>query len=292
MDSAALKALGEEIKAKEEKKRGDAGWKRMQAVRQKLPAWKQAADIVSAVRASSVTVISGETGCGKTTQVPQFILDDLIERSQGGATNIVCTQPRRLSAVGVAERVARERGETIGQSVGYQIRLESKKSKDTRMLFCTTGILLRRMGEDTELAGVSHVIVDEVHERSVDGDFLLILLARLVRRRPDIRVVLMSATLDASKFAEYFQRDGGKGAPALHIPGFTHPVKDVYLEECFKMTGQLIGRGSPFALGREAFLQRKKLHQLFEHPFCSFWFRLELLLLQMVLYLMKQREIP
>jgi HrpA-like RNA helicase len=95
--------------------------------------------------------------------VPQFILDDLIRSGAGASANIICTQPRRLSAVGVSERVARERGESIGQSVGYQIRLESKKSGDTRMLFCTTGILLRRMGEDTELEGVSHVIVDEVH---------------------------------------------------------------------------------------------------------------------------------
>ena len=180
--AADVKARGEEMKRREERKKEDAAWQRMQVTRAKLPAWKQAEEVVKAVRANSVTVISGETGCGKTTQVPQFILDDLIRSGAGGAANIVCTQPRRLSAVGVAERVARERGEGIGQSVGYQIRLESKKSADTCMLFCTTGILLRRLSEDTELGGVSHVIVDEVHERSVDGDFLLILLARLVRR--------------------------------------------------------------------------------------------------------------
>jgi hypothetical protein len=133
----------------------------MLAGRKRLPAWGKREEVVAAVSGTAVVVISGETGCGKTTQVPQFILDDLIARGRGGDANIVCTQPRRISAVGVAERVARERAEKIGGMVGYSIRLENKRSEHTRLLFCTTGILLRRMASDPTLAAVSHVIVDE-----------------------------------------------------------------------------------------------------------------------------------
>ena len=127
-------------------------------------------------------VVSGETGCGKTTQVPQFLLDDMIESERGASCSIICTQPRRISAVSVAERVADERGEKIGQSVGYQIRLESKKSASTRLLFCTTGILLRRLQGDPELRGVSHVVVDEAHERDLNIDLTLMVLRDVVRR--------------------------------------------------------------------------------------------------------------
>ena len=138
------------------------------------------------------------------TQVPQFILDDAIERGRGAVTSIICTQPRRISAIGVATRVAAERCEPLGQTVGYQIRLESKRSSATRLLFCTTGVLLRRLHGDKGLQGVSHVIVDEVHERSLQSDFLLIILRDLVRRQPHVRVVLMSATVNATLFANYF----------------------------------------------------------------------------------------
>ena len=117
------------------------------------------------------------TGCGKSTQVPQYILDDwMVNASENRHCNIVCTQPRRISAMGVAERVAAERNEKVGNVVGYQIRLESKTSAMTRLLFCTTGILLRRLESDTELGLVTHVIVDEVHERSEESDFLLMIL--------------------------------------------------------------------------------------------------------------------
>lgn len=92
-----------------------------------------------------VVVVSGETGCGKTTQLPQFLLEQEVEAGRGSKCNIICTQPRRISAMSVAARVAAERGDALGQSVGYQIRLESKRSENTRLLFCTTGVLLRRL---------------------------------------------------------------------------------------------------------------------------------------------------
>ena len=94
---------------------------------------------------AQVLVVSGETGCGKTTQLPQFILEDAVEGGRGSSVSIICTQPRRISATSVAARVAAERGEELGVSVGYQIRLESRRSEDTRLLFCTTGVLLRRL---------------------------------------------------------------------------------------------------------------------------------------------------
>lgn len=143
-------------------------YQKMLKTRKSLPAWTLRKDIINTINQSSVVVISGETGCGKSTQVPQFILDDWIANydNQKSHIEIVCTQPRRISAIGVADRVADERAEKIGNTVGYQIRLESKVSSNTRLTFCTTGILLRRLEGEPTLSNVTHIIVDEVHERS------------------------------------------------------------------------------------------------------------------------------
>lgn len=200
--------------------------------RKKLPAWSMRAEVVAAVSSNQCVVVSGQTGCGKTTQVPQFILDDALA-SNGKQANIICTQPRRISAVGVAERVADERGEPCGVTVGYRIRLDAVASPSTRLLFCTTGILLRMLQDEGDgvLSAVTHVVVDEIHERSLDTDFLLILLRELLPQRPDLRVVLMSATVNAAVFAEYFG-----GAPVVNIPGFTFPVRRYYLEDVVSKT--------------------------------------------------------
>lgn len=138
--------------------------------RRNLPAWHLMKEILSKISGNQVVVISGETGCGKSTQVPQFILDNWLANyaNERQHVEIVCTQPRRISALGVAERVAEERIEKIGNTVGYQIRLESKISSSTRLTFCTTGILLRRLESEPTLNNVTHIIVDEVHERSVE----------------------------------------------------------------------------------------------------------------------------
>jgi ATP-dependent RNA helicase DHX36 len=168
-----------------------------QVQREVLPAFVAQERVIAAVRENQCVVISGETGCGKTTQLPQIILDDAIRRNEGAFVNIVCTQPRRISAIGVADRVAAERLEAVGDTVGYQIRLESARSANTKLLFCTTGVLLRRLQCDPGLKGVSHVFVDEIHERDLNTDFLLIVLRRLLRKRRDLKCVLMSATLNA-----------------------------------------------------------------------------------------------
>ncbi|WVQ69774.1 uncharacterized protein L199_007994 [Kwoniella botswanensis] len=202
----------------------------MLADRMKLPAWKERDNITNALESNRVLVVVGETGCGKSTQLPQFILDHEINAGRGAATNIIVTQPRRVAAMGVAARVAQERLEDVDklpETVGYAIRGERKSSADTKVLFCTTGVVLRRLGSgDPDLLGVSHVVVDEAHERGVDTDLLICLLRDLLERNKTIKVILMSATINEQIFINYFG-----GCPSLTIPGFTHPVTDHYLED-------------------------------------------------------------
>ena len=130
--------------------------------------------------------------------------------------------------------------------VGYQIRLESKASHWTRLLFCTTGILLRRLESDPELNDVTHVIIDEVHERSEESDFLLMIIRDLLPRRPKLKILLMSATLNASSFASYF----GQAAPVIDIPGRTFPVKQIFLEEILENINFTIEENSQYAKRR------------------------------------------
>ncbi|KAG0491473.1 hypothetical protein HPP92_004871 [Vanilla planifolia] len=205
---------------------------RMLEFRRSLPSYKEKEALLQAISRNQVVVISGETGCGKTTQIPQYILESEINATRGASCNIICTQPRRISAMAVAERVAAERGEKLGESVGYKVRLEGMKGRDTRLLFCTTGILLRRLLVDRNLKGVTHVIVDEIHERGMNEDFLLIVLKELLPRRPELKLILMSATLNAELFSSYFG-----GAPMMHIPGFTYPVRTHFLENVLEITG-------------------------------------------------------
>ncbi|KAG6477020.1 hypothetical protein ZIOFF_066270 [Zingiber officinale] len=205
---------------------------KMLEFRRNLPAYKEKEALLSAISQNQVVVVSGETGCGKTTQLPQYILESEIDAARGATCSIICTQPRRISAMAVSERVAAERGDKLGESVGYKVRLEGMKGRDTHLLFCTTGILLRRLLVDRNLKGVTHVIVDEIHERGMNEDFLLIVLKDLLPRRPELRLILMSATLNAELFSSYFG-----GSPMLHIPGFTYPVRTHFLESVLEMTG-------------------------------------------------------
>ncbi|KAM8809719.1 putative ATP-dependent RNA helicase DHX57 isoform 2-T2 [Eudromia elegans] len=209
--------------------------------RQKLPAWQERETILDLLNSHQVLVVSGMTGCGKTTQIPQFILDASLQGSPSRVANIICTQPRRISAISVAERVAKERTERIGSTVGYQIRLESVKSSATRLLYCTTGVLLRRLEGDLTLQGVTHIIVDEVHERTEESDFLLLVLKDVMLQRPDLRVVLMSATLNAELFSRYFQ-----SCPIINIPGRTFPVDQYFLEDVIAMTRYVLEDSSPY----------------------------------------------
>jgi HrpA-like RNA helicase len=199
------------------KRKGDAGWQQMQRARAALPSMKERATVLAAIQAHQVMVLTGETGCGKSTQLPQMVLDDAIERGAGGKVLILCTQPRRISAVGLAERVAAERTEKCGDVVGYQVRMDNCTSARTRLIFATTGVLLRQLvamaHDPVPLRGLTHLFIDEVHERSVEIDFLLLVLKKVLPRRPDLRVVLMSATVNATAFQAYFSTEGMMVSP-------------------------------------------------------------------------------
>ncbi|XP_062832754.1 ATP-dependent DNA/RNA helicase DHX36 isoform X2 [Anolis carolinensis] len=225
--------LDEQLKEDMLKKRSNSRYIEMQKFREKLPSYGMRKELVNLINSSQVTVISGETGCGKTTQVTQFILDDYIDRGKGSSCRIVCTQPRRISAISVAERVAAERAEACGngRSTGYQIRLESRlPRRQGSILYCTTGIVLQWLQSDKQLSSVSHIILDEIHERNLQSDVLITIIKDLLSIRLDLKVILMSATLNAEKFSEYFDN-----CPMIHIPGFTYPVKEYLLEDVIEM---------------------------------------------------------
>ncbi|OTA94610.1 hypothetical protein M434DRAFT_394541 [Hypoxylon sp. CO27-5] len=226
-----------------QKRQNSVALKQMLAQRQKLPAWEARDLVISTVSENQVTIIAGETGSGKSTQSVQFILDDLYSKGFGNAANIICTQPRRISALGLADRVSEERCSKLGQEVGYTIRGENKTSTQTKITFVTTGVLLRRLqtsGGRTEdvvasLADVSHVVIDEVHERSLDTDFLLSIIRDVLKQRKDLKLVLMSATLDAATFQSYFTSEGLR-VGLVEIAGRTFPVEDYYLDDIIRMT--------------------------------------------------------
>ncbi|KAL4708484.1 hypothetical protein ACJJTC_014092 [Scirpophaga incertulas] len=198
--------------------------------REQLPVYTMRSEIMNAINDNPVIIIRGNTGCGKTTQVCQFILDDYVASGQGAWANVCVTQPRRISAVSVAERVATERCEDLGNSVGYSVRFESVLPRPYgSIMFCTVGVLLRKL--EGGLRGVSHVLVDEVHERDADTDFALILLRDMVHTYPDLRIILMSATVDTTLFTNYFGN-----CPVIEVPGRTYPVQQYFLEDAIQLT--------------------------------------------------------
>ncbi|KAK3929267.1 3'-5' RNA helicase YTHDC2 [Frankliniella fusca] len=201
--------------------------------RKNLPIWDSRDNIVCTIANNQTVLIAGETGSGKTTQVPQFILEHC--QNFGKPCRIVCTEPRRISAVSVSERVSYERNEILGQSVGYQIRLESRVSPKTVLTYCTNGVLLRTlMGGDAILSTITHIIVDEVHERDRFSDFLLITLKDALLKYKNLRLILMSATMDISIFTKYFG-----DCPVITVPGRQFEVQEYFLEDILKMTGYL-----------------------------------------------------
>ncbi|KAJ0012741.1 hypothetical protein NQD34_017075 [Periophthalmus magnuspinnatus] len=195
-----------------------------------LPVYERRAEIVQLIAENRVILVVGETGSGKTTQIPQFLLDDCTRT--GVPCRIFCTQPRRLAAIAVAERVAAERGESVGQTVGYHIRLESRVSPRTLLTFCTSGVFVRTlMAGDASLTTVTHVIVDEVHERDGLTDFLLTKMRDVLQKIPTLKLILSSAALDIDLFLQYFG-----SCPVLHIKGRQFEVKELFLEDILKIT--------------------------------------------------------
>lgn len=189
------------------------------ATRRKLPVYAQRASIQETVRDHPVTLLVGETGSGKTTQVPHFIAE--LRREFSGL--IACTQPRRIAAVSVATRVAEEMDVLLGAQVGYHVRFDARQCDATRVLYMTDGMLLREAFAEPDLGKFSVVVVDEAHERTIDTDIVLGLLKRLLTRRPAFRLVVMSATLDVHKIRSYFP-----AAPLLHVSGRMFDVELFY----------------------------------------------------------------
>ena len=186
---------------------------------QALPIAREADKIVELIRAHPVVVIAGETGSGKTTQLPKLCL----AAGRGVAGMIGCTQPRRIAARAVARRVAEELKTEVGGAVGFQVRFNDQVGDDTRIKFMTDGILLAEIASDRWLSAYDTIIVDEAHERSLNIDFLLGFLKQLLRKRRDLKVIVTSATIDTSRFSRHFD-----DAPVIDVEGRTFPVEVRY----------------------------------------------------------------
>ncbi|CCD26726.1 DEAH-box ATP-dependent RNA helicase PRP43 NDAI_0I01570 [Naumovozyma dairenensis CBS 421] len=193
-------------------------------IRRELPVHQQRDEFLKIYQENQIMVFVGETGSGKTTQIPQFVLFDEMPHLEN--TQIACTQPRRVAAMSVAQRVAEEMDVKLGEEVGYSIRFENKTSNKTILKYMTDGMLLREAMEDHDLKRYSCIILDEAHERTLATDILMGLLKQVVQRRPDLKIIIMSATLDAEKFQRYFNE-----APLLAVPGRTFPVELYYTPE-------------------------------------------------------------
>ncbi|PVG81761.1 ATP-dependent RNA helicase HrpA [Nocardioides gansuensis] len=188
-----------------------------------LPVSLRRDDIAAAIRDHQVVIVAGETGSGKTTQLPKICLE--LGRGAGrehGGGLIGHTQPRRIAARSVAERIAEELGTELGELVGYQVRFTDKTSRASRVKLMTDGILLAELQRDRQLKKYDTLIIDEAHERSLNIDFLLGYLKRLLPRRPDLKVIITSATIDVERFAEHFD------APVVEVSGRTYPVEVRY----------------------------------------------------------------
>ncbi|KAG7544372.1 hypothetical protein FFLO_03251 [Filobasidium floriforme] len=194
----------------------------IQDQRKSLPIYKLREELMQAVRDNQILIVVGDTGSGKTTQMTQYLAEEgFAERGKIG-----CTQPRRVAAVSVAKRVAEEVGCRVGTEVGYTIRFEDCTSPETKIKYMTDGMLQRECLVDPDMSQYSVIMLDEAHERTIATDVLFGLLKKSVKRRPDLKIIITSATLDAEKFARYFY-----GCPIFTIPGRTFPVEVLYTKE-------------------------------------------------------------
>lgn len=193
------------------------------AKRQDLPVWQAKDEFIKMVHSSQTTILVGETGSGKTTQIAQFVAEAGYAQNR---KSIACTQPRRVAAMSVARRVAEEMDVALGEEVGYSIRFEECSGPKTFIKFCTDGMLLREAMSDPLLEKYSVIILDEAHERTLATDVLFGLIKEVLKSRKDLKLVVMSATLEAEKFQGYFLE-----APLMKVPGRLHPVEIFYTQE-------------------------------------------------------------
>ncbi|KAG8847013.1 hypothetical protein FRB91_000270 [Serendipita sp. 411] len=203
----------------------------LQEQRERLPIFRYKRQLLYAVEKYAVTIVVAETGSGKTTQLPQY----LYEAGWASKGNVIaCTQPRRVAATSVATRVAQEVGSLLGDEVGYTIRFEDASDKDrTRIKYMTDGMLFRETMIDPLLSRYSVIMVDEAHERSLYTDLLLGVLKKIRQKRPELRLIISSATLDASKFLDYFTSSPAQPfeATVVNVPGRMYPVEVAYLAQ-------------------------------------------------------------
>ncbi|CAN6468953.1 unnamed protein product [Victoria cruziana] len=191
--------------------------------RKTLPVWQQRQEFMEALERNQTLILVGETGSGKTTQIPQFIVEGDYTSDH---KKVACTQPRRVAAMSVSRRVAEEMDVSIGEEVGYSIRFEDCSGPKTILKYLTDGMLLREAMSDPCLECYRVIILDEAHERTLSTDVLFGLLKGVLKNRADLKLVIMSATLEAEKFQRYFD-----GAPIMKVPGRLHPVEIFYTEE-------------------------------------------------------------
>ncbi|GAB1609530.1 putative pre-mRNA-splicing factor ATP-dependent RNA helicase PRP1 [Argonauta hians] len=192
--------------------------------RNALPVWEYKDKFTDMVNNNQILVLVGETGSGKTTQIPQWCLEWV--RARYPKKGVACTQPRRVAAMSVAQRVSEEMDVCLGQEVGYSIRFEDCTSAKTVLKYMTDGMLLREAMSDPLLEAYGVIMLDEAHERTLATDILMGLLKEVSRQRDDLKIIVMSATLDAGKFQNYFDH-----APLMNVPGRTHPVEIFYTPE-------------------------------------------------------------
>ncbi|KAJ8519175.1 hypothetical protein ONZ45_g3814 [Pleurotus djamor] len=211
-------------------KKHSAQYVKILEARKKLPVYAQMDEFFKVFTENQIIVMVGETGSGKTTQIPQFVAYSDLAHTQGRM--IACTQPRRVAAMSVAKRVADEMDVELGRQVGYSIRFEDMTEPGVTFLkYMTDGMLLREAMNDPDLKRYSTIILDEAHERTLATDILMGLLKELAKRRADLKIIIMSATLDAVKFQKYFSIRSNTSAPLFKVPGRTHPVEIFYTQE-------------------------------------------------------------
>lgn len=214
MQSQEERMMAQQLLAAERKART------IEEKRKSLPVYQYRQTFLDAVKEYQVLIIVGETGSGKTTQLPQYLYE---EGYCNNGQKVGCTQPRRVAAMSVATRVAEEVGVKVGNEVGYAIRFEDATTEKTKLKYMTDGMLLREFLTEPDLGGYSALMIDEAHERTLHTDILFGLVKDIARGRPDLKLLISSATLDAQKFSEFFD-----GAPILNIPGRTFDVEMKY----------------------------------------------------------------
>jgi pre-mRNA-splicing factor ATP-dependent RNA helicase DHX15/PRP43 len=196
------------------------------ATRKGLPVWQSKDEFIRMVNSHQTTILVGETGSGKTTQIAQFVAEAGYCNINGQRKMVACTQPRRVAAMSVSRRVAEEMDVQLGDEVGYSIRFEDCCGPKTNIKFCTDGMLLREAMTDPVMSRYSVIILDEAHERTLATDILFGLIKEIIKKRSDLKLVVMSATLEAEKFQGYFL-----DAPLMKVPGRLFPVEIFYTQE-------------------------------------------------------------